>query len=72
MESKQMPAALPDIITQEQLRIGTDLMENVAMATRICRIYMQEIHRRMACGVTIEAGPLTFRPDQMSVCHTYC
>lgn len=67
-----MPAALPDIITQEQLRIGTDLMENVSMATRICKIYMQELQHRVACGVIIELGPLTFRPEQMSVCHTYC
>jgi len=67
-----MPSDSPDIITQEQLRIGADLIENVSVATRICRIYMQEIHRRVAGGIGIEPGPLTFRPDQMSVCHTYC
>jgi hypothetical protein len=72
MESKQMPAASPDIITQEQLRIGTDLIENVSMATRICKIYMQELQRRVAGGVIIEPGPLTFRLEHMSVCHTYC
>jgi hypothetical protein len=67
-----MPTASPDIITQEQLSIGTDLMENVSMATRICKIYMQEIQRCMAFGGTIEPGPLTFRSEQMCVCHTYC
>ena len=67
-----MPAASPDIITQEQLRIGEDLVENVSMATRICRIYMQELEHRVAVGVRIEPGPLTFRSEQMSVCHTYC
>lgn len=72
MESKQMPATSRDIITQEQLKIGSDLIENVSIATRICRIYMQDLQRRVVGGVTIEPGPLTFRPEQMSVCHTYC
>lgn len=67
-----MPAASHDIITQEQLRIGSDLMENLSIATRIWRIYTQELQRRVASGVPIEPGPLTFRSEQMSVCHTYC
>lgn len=67
-----MPTDSPDMITQEQLRIGTDLMENVSMATRICKVYMQELQRRLAFGGTIEPGPLTFRSEQMSVCHTHC
>lgn len=67
-----MPATSRDIITQEQLRIGSDLIENVSIATRICRIYMQDLQRRVVGGVTIEPGALTFRPEQMSVCHTYC
>lgn len=71
-EQTDMPAPSLDVITQEQLRIGTDLMENVSMATRICKVYMQDLQRRVAGGITIEPGPLTFRPDQMSVCHTYC
>ena len=68
-----MPATSRDIIiTQEQLRIGSDLIENVSIATRVCKIYMQELQRRVVDGVTIEPGPLTFRPEQMAVCHTYC
>ena len=67
-----MLAISRDIITQEQLEIGSELIENVAIATRTCKIYMQELHRRVVGGVTIEPGRLTFRPEQMSVCHTYC
>ena len=67
-----MPATSPDLITQEQLRIGKDLMENVSMATRICKMYMQEIQRRAVSGVATEPGPLSFRAEEMAVCHTYC
>ena len=67
-----MPTASPDLITQEQLSIGTDLMENVSIAARICKIYMQELQHGLALGGTIEAGTLTFRSEQMCVCHTYC
>jgi len=59
-------------ITQEQLSIGTDLMENASLARRVCKTYMQELQRRLTLGGTIEPGPLTFKSEQMLVCHTYC
>jgi hypothetical protein len=62
----------PDIITQAQLSVGSSLMENESMATRVCRLYMQGLQRRLALGGTIEPGPLIFKPDQLCVCHTYC
>jgi hypothetical protein len=65
MESKQMPAASRDIITQEQLRIGTDLMENLSIATRIWTIYMKQLQRHVAFGGTIEPGPLTFGSERI-------
>ena len=72
MESKRMPKDSLDLITQEQLSIGTDLMENASLARRLCKTYMQELERRLTLGGTIEPGPLTFKSEQMSVCHTYC
>ena len=70
MESKEMPTASYDMITQDELRLGTDLMENASVAARIYKTYMQELQRRLASGGTIEAGPLTFESEHMSVCRT--
>jgi hypothetical protein len=72
MESKWMPTDSHDLITQEQLRIGTDLMKNASLAARVCKTYMQDLQRRLTLGGTIEPGPLTFKSEQMFVCHTYC
>jgi len=65
-----MSADSPDIITQAELRIGTDLREIASQATRICKIYMRELQRHIALGGTIEQGPLTFKMGTISVCHT--
>ena len=59
-------------ITQVQLQTGTDLMENVSIATRVCKIYRQELRRRVAWGETVERGPLTFDLDKMRVCYVVC
>ena len=67
-----MPTDSHDVITQEQLKIGTDLMKNASLAARVCKTYMQDLQRRLTLGGTIEPGPLTFESKQMSVCHTYC
>jgi hypothetical protein len=61
-----------DIITQAQLSVGSDLMANAAMAAHISNTYMQDFKRRLALGGRIEPGPLTFKPEQMCVRHTYC
>jgi hypothetical protein len=61
-----------DTITQVQLQLGTDLMENVSMAARVCKTYMQELQRRVTLGNTIERGPLTFDFEKMRVCYTEC
>ena len=61
-----------DIITQAELRIGTDLMENASMAARVCKTYMQELQSRLGSGGTVEQGQLIFDPERMRVCHTVC
>jgi len=61
-----------DIVTQEQLRVGTDLMENASLAERISRTYMQKLYGRLNLGGTLEPGPLTFNSEQMSVCRSCC
>jgi hypothetical protein len=61
-----------DIITQAELKIGTDLMENASIAARVCKTYMQELQSRLGLGGTVERGPLTFNPERMRVCHTEC
>lgn len=61
-----------DIITQVELRIGMDLIENASTAARVCTTYMQELQSRLALGGTVERGPLTFSPERMRVDHTEC
>ena len=60
------------IITQEELSVGSNLMENVSLATRICKIYMDDLHRRLALGETIEPGPLTYKREMKRVCYAKC
>jgi hypothetical protein len=67
-----MSANTRDTITQAELRIGTALMENVSMATRACKAYMQELQLRLASGETIEQGQLTFKAERMLVSYTVC
>jgi hypothetical protein len=67
-----MPVNKSDIITQAQLRIGAQLMENASLAARICKTYMQDFHKRIALGETLEPGKLTFNLQTMSVGHTVC
>lgn len=61
-----------DPITQVQLQLGTDLMENVSLAARVCKTYMQELQRRVTLGDVIERGPLTFDLEKMRVCYAEC
>jgi hypothetical protein len=61
-----------DQITQAQLRIGADLMENAAKAARACKTYMQQLQQRLAIGESIEPGILTFNPETLSVIHAVC
>lgn len=67
-----MSTDLLDVITQVELRIGADLMENVSRATGVCKTYMQELQSRLALGGTVERGPLTFNPEEMRVRYTEC
>ena len=67
-----MPVNKFDIITQAQLRIGADLMENASIAARICKTYMQDLQKRLALGETLEPGKLSFNLQTMSVGHTVC
>ena len=61
-----------DLVTQAQLAIGMELVENESMATRLRRTYMQELQARLAIGGLVEPGPLTFKSETMSVCHAIC
>jgi hypothetical protein len=70
MEGKQMPAVSHDIITQQQLKIGSELMENVSIATRVWRVYRKQLQRRVAFGGTIEPGPLTFGSERIRLRRT--
>jgi hypothetical protein len=59
-------------ITQAELQLGTALMENVTLATRVCKAYMQELQLRLASGEAIEQGKLTFKPEGMHVGYRVC
>jgi hypothetical protein len=61
-----------DIVTQEQLRVGMDLMENASLAQHVSSNYMQELQGRLTLGGTLEPGPLSFNSERMSVCHSCC
>ena len=41
-----------DVITQAQLQLGMDLIENASRATRVCKTYMEDLQRRIASGLS--------------------
>jgi hypothetical protein len=65
MRAKEM--AVGGTITQAQLRIGVDLLENISMARRVYETYLQELQRHLALGATIELGALTFNRESMLI-----
>jgi hypothetical protein len=67
-----MPLNTFDLITQAQLKVGADLTENMSVAARICKLYMQELQQRVALGEMIEPGTLTFNSQTMCVSRTVC